>query len=77
MRVHRWFDGYSRTAPGGANHALDTLRRIMNHAIALGHVETNPTRDVKPNPRAARCASRWTMREPVDDPNADSTSFVK
>ena len=53
MRAHRWFDEYSRTAPGGANHALDTFRRIMNHAIALGHVETNPTRDVKPNPRAA------------------------
>ena len=53
MRVHRWFDEYSRTAPGGANHALDTFRRIMNHAIALGHAETNPTRDVKPNPRAA------------------------
>ena len=53
MRVHRWFDEYSRTAPGGANHALDTFRLIMNHAIALGHVETNPTRDVKPNPRVA------------------------
>ena len=53
LRVHRWFDEYSRTAPGGANHALDTFCRIMNHAIALGHVETNPTRDVKPNPRAA------------------------
>ena len=53
ISVHRWFDEYSRTAPGGANHALDTFRRIMNHAIALGHVETNPTRDVKPNPRAA------------------------
>ena len=53
IRVHRWFDEYSRTAPGGANHALHTFRRIMNHAIALGHVETNPTRDVKPNPRAA------------------------
>ena len=53
IRVHRWFDEYSRTAPGGANHALDTFRRIMNHAIALGHVETNPTRDVKPNPRVA------------------------
>ena len=53
LRVHRWFDEYSRTAPGGANHALDTFRRIMNHAIAFGHVETNPTRDVKPNPRAA------------------------
>ena len=53
LRVHRWFDEYSRTAPGGANHALDTFRLIMNHAIALGHAETNPTRDVKPNPRAA------------------------
>ena len=53
LRVHRWFDEYSRTAPGGANHALDTFRRIMNHAIAFGHAETNPTRDVKPNPRAA------------------------
>ena len=53
LRVHRWFDEYSRTAPGGANHALDTFRRIMNHAIALGHVEANPTRDVKPNPRVA------------------------
>ena len=53
LRVHRWFDEYSRTAPGGANHALDTFRLIMNHAIALGHAETNPTRDVKPNPRVA------------------------
>ena len=53
LRVHRWFDEYSRTAPGGANHALDTFRRIMNHANALGHVEANPTRDVKPNPRVA------------------------
>ena len=53
LRVHRWFDEYSHTAPGGANHALDTFRLIMNHAIALGHAETNPTRDVKPNPRAA------------------------
>ena len=63
MRVCRWFDDYSRTAPGGANHALDALRRIMNHAIALGHVETNPARDVKPNPRAA--LTRFLSQEEI------------
>ena len=62
-RVNRWFDDYSRTAPGGANHALDDLRRIMNHAIALGHVETNPARDVKPNPRTA--LTRFLTREEI------------
>ena len=28
-QVRRWFDTYSRTAPGGANHALDLLRQII------------------------------------------------
>ena len=46
-----WFDGYSRTSPGGANRALDTLSRIMNHALDCDHVSTNPTRGVKRNPR--------------------------
>ena len=41
--VRRWFDAYSRTAPGGANRTLDILRQIMNFAIACGHIETNPT----------------------------------
>ena len=50
-RVVRWFEGYSTTAPGGANSALLVLRQIMNHAIARGHIETNPTRGVKRNPR--------------------------
>ena len=31
--VVRWFEGYSATAPGGANCALLVLRQIMNHAI--------------------------------------------
>lgn len=62
-RVNRWFEDYSRTAPGGANHALDDLRGIMNHAIALGHVETNPARDVKPNPRTA--LTRFLTREEI------------
>ena len=49
--VIRWFEGYSTTAPGGANSALLVFRQIMNHAIARGHVETNPARGVQRNPR--------------------------
>ena len=49
--VTRWFDGYSRTAPGGANHALDLLRRMLNHAVVCGHLGTNPARGIKRNPR--------------------------
>ena len=49
--VHLWFDRYSRAAPGGANRALDVLRQILNHAIACGHLATNPTRGVIRNPR--------------------------
>ena len=58
--VRRWFDRYSRKAPGGANHALGTLRQIMNFAIACGHVETNPTRHIRLNrrPRLTRFLSR-------------------
>ncbi len=49
--VHRWFDDYSRTAPGGANRTLDVLRQIFNHAMVCGHVTANPTRGVRRNPR--------------------------
>ena len=47
----RWFDEYSHTAPGAANKALSLLRRILNHAVAYGHIQTNPARDFKRNPR--------------------------
>ena len=40
--VIRWFEGYSATAPGGANSALLVLRQIMNHAVARGHIEDEP-----------------------------------
>ncbi|MCY4596732.1 MAG: tyrosine-type recombinase/integrase [Bryobacterales bacterium] len=50
-RVHRWFDSYSRTAPGNANHCLRVLRQIFNHAVSYGHVDSNPARSVRPNPR--------------------------
>ena len=49
--VIRWFEDYSARAPGGANSALLVFRQIMNHAIARGHIETNPTRGLKRNPR--------------------------
>ena len=52
-QVRRWFDAYSRTAPGGANRAFDVLRQIMNFAIACGHIDKNPTRGVKKNRRQA------------------------
>ena len=51
VTVHRWFDDYSRTAPGGANHCLQILRHIFNHAVSCGHISSNPARTVKPNPR--------------------------
>ena len=60
-RIRRWFDDFSRTAPGNANHALDLLRRIMNFAIACGHVDANPAREVKPNPRPT--LTRFLSRE--------------
>ena len=49
--VIRWFDEYSRTAPGGANHALKLLRQILNHAVDCGHLDTNPAQGIKRNPR--------------------------
>ena len=47
----RWFDAFSRSAPGHANHCLGILRRILNHAVACGHIAANPEREVKPNRR--------------------------
>ena len=49
--VERWFDGYSRTAPGGANKALEILGQIMNAALAVGHVGTAPVKGIAKNPR--------------------------
>ena len=43
-RVNRWFDQYSRSAPGGANYTLDFLSGILNHAIVCGHITMNPAR---------------------------------
>ena len=41
-QVTQWFDRFSRTAPGNANHALDLLRQIMNFAIDRDLLENEP-----------------------------------
>ena len=62
-QVGRWFDRFSRSAPGNANHALDLLTQIINFAIARGHLEFNPARAVERNPR--RVLTRFLSREEI------------
>ena len=62
--VHRWFDRYSLTAPAGANRTLDVLRQILNHAMACGHVASNPTAGVRRNPRPL--LTRFLSRAEID-----------
>ena len=62
--VLHWFGAYSRTAPGGANRALQILRQILEFAIARGHISINPARNVPMNRRTAltRFLSRDELR---------------
>ena len=61
--VLRWFEDYSRTAPGGANKVLGLLRQILNHAIVCGHIGINPVRGIRRNPRRKR--TRFLSREEI------------
>ena len=61
--VLRWFDAYSATAPGAANHALALLCQILNHAIKCGHLTTNPTRGVQRNRPTA--LTRFLSKEEI------------
>ena len=61
--VLRWFEDYSRTAPGSANQALKLLRQILNHAIACGHIGANPARGIQRNP--ARKLTRFLSRDEI------------
>ena len=63
LMVVRWFDAYSRTAPGGANRILDVLRQILNHAIVCGHIAINPTQHLRRNPRAK--LTRFLSRQEI------------
>ncbi|MCY3755494.1 MAG: tyrosine-type recombinase/integrase, partial [Alphaproteobacteria bacterium] len=61
--VRRWFERYSRTAPGGANRSLGILGQILNFAVACGHVETNPATGIAFNRRPA--LTRFLSREEI------------
>ena len=61
--VHRWFDEYSRTAPGGANCVLSVLRNILNQAVDAGHIKSSPAQTVRRNPRPR--LTRFLSREEV------------
>ena len=62
-QVGRWFDRFSRAAPGNANHALDLLTQIINFAIACNHLEANPARAVRRNP--GRVLTRFLSRDEI------------
>ncbi|MDE0242090.1 MAG: tyrosine-type recombinase/integrase [bacterium] len=62
--VHRWFDDYSRTAPGGANSCLQILSQVLNHAVLCSHITSNPARSVTLNPR--KKLTRFLSREELD-----------
>ena len=61
--VLRWFDAYSQTAPGGANHILSLLRQILNFAIACGHIDTNSACGVTRNRRTE--LTRFLSRDEI------------
>ena len=61
--VRRWFDDFSRTAPGNANNALKLFRQIMNFAVARGHIETDPSRGIRRNRRTP--LTRFLSREEI------------
>ena len=61
--IIKWFDEYSQSSPGGANWTLALLQRLMNHALACGHVRSNPARGIKKNPRPKM--TRFLSREEI------------
>ena len=58
--IRRWFERYSRTAPGNANHCLARLRQMLNFAAACGHIQSNPADGIAFNrrPKLTRFLSR-------------------
>ena len=58
-----WFEDYSRTAPAGANVALDLLGQICRHAIACGLIAADPARGIARNP--VRKHTRFLSREEI------------
>ena len=67
--MNRWFDLLSATAPGGANHTLNLLSQILNHAKVHRHVETNPACGIRRNP--SRKFNRFLSRDEINRLHAE------
>ena len=55
--------GTARQHPAARTRRCLCFRQIMNHAISRGHIETNPTRGLKRNPRPK--LTRFLSREEI------------
>ncbi len=66
--IEDWFDAYSASAPGGANHALRLLRQSLNFAVERGLIPTNPAGSVLPNRRSR--LTRFLSRDEIARLNA-------
>ena len=63
VRIIRWFEKYSKTAPRSANSSLTLLRLVLNHALACGHIEVNLARGIRRNPEIK--LNRFLSREEI------------
>ena len=72
--IRRWFERYSRMAPGNANHVLQRLRQILNFAAACGHVERNSANGIAFNRRAK--LTRFLSREEIGRLHAALDSYA-
>ncbi len=61
--ISQWFDRYSRTAPAGANRALDVLSQALNFAVECGDLTKNPARAIRRNPQPRK--TRFLTREEI------------
>ena len=61
--ISQWFDRYSRTAPAGANRALDVLSQVLNFAVECGNLAANPARAIRRNPQSRK--TRFLTREEI------------
>ena len=69
-----WFDGLS-DMPARANHALDLISQIFNHAIKHGVMERNPARDIRRNKKQKR--TRFLSHQEIEHLHKTMDAYVE
>ncbi len=72
--IEDWFDGYSVSAPGGANKALEILRQSLNYAVERDLILINPASSVRPNRRPK--LNRFLSQDEIGQLNAALDRYV-